>query len=217
MSDAAAVLRLHYYPSNASLAPHIVLREIGAPFELVLVDRAVQAQHSTAYRRLNPTGRIPTLEDGDLVLWETAAILLHLGERFPEARLVPPPGSPMRARLLTWLFHLSNTPQAEMRGYFYPDTRSDDPAALPGIRAKAEATLADMFAYIDTALGQGPFLLGETYTVADPLLLMLIRWGRGFARPLREHVHLGPYARRLLARPAVAAAFAAEGISAPFV
>ncbi|MDE2333967.1 MAG: glutathione S-transferase family protein [Rhodospirillales bacterium] len=217
MSEPAAVLRLHYYPSNASLAPHIALREIGVPFELVLVDRAAQAQHAPAYRRLNPTGRIPTLEDGDLVLWETAAILLHLGERFPAAGLVPPPGTRLHAQLLTWLFHLSNTPQAEMRGYFYPHTRSDDAAALPGIKAKAEATLAEMFTYIDTALGQGPFLLGATYTVADPLLLTLIRWGRGFARPLHDYPHLGPYAQRMLARPAVAAAFAAEGLSAPFV
>lgn len=211
------MLRLHYYPANASLAPHIALREIGAPFELVLVDRARDAQHSPGYLRLNPNGRIPTLEDGDLVLWETAAILLHLGERFPPSGLVPPPGSPLRPHLLKWLFHLSNTPQAEMRGYFYPETRSDDPAARPGIKAKAEATLGEMFAVIDTALGRGPFLLGETFTAADPLLFMLIRWGRGFANPPRTYRNLGPYAQRMLARPAVAAAFAAEGITAPFV
>ena len=74
-----------------------------------------------------------------------------------------------------------------------------------------------MFAVIDTAVGQGPWLLGETYTVADPLLLMLIRWGRGFTHPLRDYRNLGPYARRMLARPAIAATFAAEGITAPFV
>lgn len=211
------MLRLHYYPGNASLAPHMALREIGAPFELVLVDRDRDAQHSAKYLRLNPNGRIPTLEDGGVVLWETAAILLHLGERFPASGLVPPIGSPLRPHLLKWLFHLSNTPQAEYRGYFYPHTRSDDEAALPGIKAKAEATLAEMFTIIDTALGQGPWLLGETYTVADPLLLMLIRWGRGLTRPLRDYPSLGPYAKRMLARPAIAATFEAEELTAPFV
>jgi glutathione S-transferase len=211
------MLRLHYYPGNASIAPHMALREIGAPFELVLVDREKDAQHSAGYLRLNPTGRIPTLEDGDLVLWETAAILLHLGERFPASNLVPPVDSALRPHLLKWLFHLTDTPQPEYRGYFYPHSRSDDPSAWPAIKAKAESNLAGIFAVLDTQVGQGPWLLGETYTIADPLLLMLIRWGRGFTRPLRDYKNLGPYAQRMLARPAIAATFAAEGITAPFV
>ena len=66
--------QLYYYPSNASLAPHIVLEEIGAPYELVLVDRDAQAHKQPDYLKLNPSGLIPVLIDGDLVLTETAAI-----------------------------------------------------------------------------------------------------------------------------------------------
>ncbi|RZL89324.1 MAG: hypothetical protein EOP73_30210, partial [Variovorax sp.] len=81
---------LHYYPSNASFAPHILLEEIGAPFSLRLVDRSNNEHKSAAYLQLNPNGLIPTLVDGDLVLYETAAILMHLADRHPG--FAPAPG-----------------------------------------------------------------------------------------------------------------------------
>src|SRR5689334_10559721 len=100
---------LYYYPSNASMAPHMVLEEIGAPFELRLVDRERQAHKTPEYLRLNPNGLIPVLVDGDLVLFESAAICLHLADRHPESRLAPPLGSPARAHFYKWLIHLTNT------------------------------------------------------------------------------------------------------------
>ena len=88
---------LHYFPGNASLAPHIVLEELGAPYELALVDRAAGAHKSPAYLKLNPNGLIPVWVDGDLVLYETAAICLHLADTHPAAGLAPPLASPERA------------------------------------------------------------------------------------------------------------------------
>ena len=105
---------LYYYPGNASLLPHMMLREIGAPFELRLVDRAQGAQHGEAYLRLNPSGRIPVLVQDDLVLFETAAIALHLVDQHPEAGLAPPPGTPARAAFYKWIIHLTNTPQSRI-------------------------------------------------------------------------------------------------------
>ena len=89
---------LHYYPGNASLLPHMALREIGAPFELCLVDRTRGAQQSAEYLKLNPNGRIPVLMDGDIVLFEAAAITMHLADRHPEAALAPPIGTPERGQ-----------------------------------------------------------------------------------------------------------------------
>ena len=70
--------RLYYYPGNANLAPHVLLEETGAQYELVLVDRETRGQKDAAYVRLNPNGRIPTLVDGELVIFEAAAICLHI-------------------------------------------------------------------------------------------------------------------------------------------
>ena len=84
------MIQLYYHPGNASLAPHMLLEEIGAPFELVLVDRANAAHKSPEYLKLNPNGQIPVLVEGDFVLYEAAAICLYLADRYPDAKLVPP-------------------------------------------------------------------------------------------------------------------------------
>jgi glutathione S-transferase len=72
------MITLHYHPGNASFAPHVLLHELGVPFELQLVDRAAGQHKTPEYLRLNPNGQIPVLVDGDLVLYEAAAICLHL-------------------------------------------------------------------------------------------------------------------------------------------
>ena len=68
------MITLHYFPGNASMTPHMLLRELGVPFELALVDRAKRAHKAPEYLKLNPNGLIPVLVDGALVLYETAAI-----------------------------------------------------------------------------------------------------------------------------------------------
>ena len=94
------MVALHYFPGNASMAPHVLLEEIGAPFELALVDRTVQAHHSPDYLKLNPNGKIPVLVDGELVLYETAAICLYLAQRHPGAHLLPEAGTAAHAHAL---------------------------------------------------------------------------------------------------------------------
>src|SRR5262249_33776081 len=118
---SAGMIKLYYYPGNASMAPHMLLRELQVEFELCLVDRKQNAQHSLDYRRLNPNGRIPTLVHGELVLWESAAIGLHLLDSFPDRMATPPLGSAERAQLYKWLFWLSNTLQPELMVRAYPE------------------------------------------------------------------------------------------------
>lgn len=91
-------MKLFYYPGNASMAPHFVLEEIGRPFELEYVDRTHDRHKSPDYLALNPNGLIPVLIDGDLVLYEAAAICLHLADAHPEKRLAPELGTPERAQ-----------------------------------------------------------------------------------------------------------------------
>lgn len=208
---------LHYYPGNASLLPHMALREAGVPFELRLVDRAKDAQNSAEYLRLNPNGRIPVLVQGDLVLFEAAAITLHLADRHPEAGLAPLPGTPERAQFYKWMVHLTNTPQAEYRAWFYPWQHVADPGAADAVKQASGERLGRMFDVIAGQLGDGPWLLGERFSAADLFLLMLVRWGRAMPRPPRSLPALAGHAQRVLARPAVQAAFAAEGLGEPFV
>ena len=208
---------LHYYPGNASLLPHMALREAGAPFELCLVDRTRGAQQSTEYLKLNPNGRIPVMVDGDIVLFEAAAITMHLADRHPEAALAPPIGTPERGQFYKWMVHLTNTPQAEFRAWFYPWEHVADPAAADSVKQAATARLDCMFDVIAIQLGTAPWLLGERFSAADLFLLMLVRWGRTMPRPPRDIPQLASHAQRVLGRPAVQATFAAEGLATPFV
>ena len=209
--------KLYYYPGNANLVPHIALQEIGAKYELVLLDRDRQAHKAPEYLKLNPHGRIPTLVDGDLVLYETAAICLHLADRHPEARLAPELGRAERAHFYKWLIYLTNTVQSEMIAYFYPQRWASSEAGAADVKRHAEQHLDSMFDTIEQSLGQqGPFLVGNRYSVADPYLLMLARWSRGFARPARTLPRIGRLLETVMARPAVQRAFAAEGLAAPF-
>ena len=121
---------LYYSPGNASLAPHIILEEMGAEFELVLVDRKKNAQRSAEYLSLNPAGRIPTLVHGDLVVFESPAICIYLAEQCPALKLIPPEGSKSRPLFHQWLMYLTNTLQAELMIYFYPERHTTDPGGL---------------------------------------------------------------------------------------
>jgi glutathione S-transferase len=209
------MLALYYYPGNASLLPHMMLRESGVDFELRLVDRGQNAQKSAEYLQLNPNGKIPVLVDGDLVLFETAAIALHLADKFPEAGLAPAVGTAMRAEFYKWMIHLTNTPQAEYHRWFYPHEHVSDEAAAPAVKQAAGERVERMFDVISEQLGDRTWLLGDRFSAADLFLFMLIRWGRGMPRPPRSLPNLNALAERVLARPAVQKALEVEGLKAP--
>ena len=215
------MIQLHYYPSTASMAPNILLEEIGAPFQRVLVDRTQGVQKTQQYLQLNPNGLIPALTDGDLVLYESAAICLYLCDQYPQAALAPPLGSPERAHFYKWLMWLTNTLQATLIVYFYPERwmNADNPAGAAELKTHAEAKVRVLIDQLDTELARhgGPWLLGDAYTAVDAYTLMLCRWTRNFGQPARTRPQLGPYLQRVLARPAVQRAFASEGLAQPWV
>ena len=148
------MITLHYLPGAASLAPHILLLEAGAAFKLQLVDGDNNAHKSPAYLALNPTGLIPVLVDGDLVLYETVAIGLHLADTHPAAGLAPALGSAARAHFYKWLVWLTNTMQATLIHYFYPERMVDEgnAAAVAQVKAHAQARVGDCLAQIDAQL-----------------------------------------------------------------
>ena len=211
------MLKLHYHPSDASLMPHILLEELDVPFALQLVDRANNAQKSAAYLKLNPNGLIPLLEDGPLVVYETPAILLHLADTHPQARLVPDIGTPERAQCYQWTVWLSNTLQATLVQYFYAE-RYVVGAGVADFRARTEARIAPMLDQLEAQLqsSAGPWLLGAGCSVADCMAFVLCCWTRNFARPANSLPALGAYLARMRQRPAVQRAAATEQLPETF-
>ena len=208
------------------MAPHILLRELGVPFELLLVDRLQNAQKMTAYLQLNPNGLIPVLVDGDLVLYESAAICLHLCDTHSAAGLAPQIGTAERAHFYKWLVWLTNTLQATLVAYFYPErwVSVDNVSGAAQVKAQAEIKVGVLLDQVDAELARqaqtsaAPWLLGANYSAVDMYTLMLCRWTRNFSsKPARDRANLGPYLQRMLARPAVVKAFEAEALMQPWV
>jgi glutathione S-transferase len=210
--------QLYYFPGNASLAVHVVLEEIGFPFELVLVDREGGGHKSPQYLQLNPNGLIPVFVDGDLVLYESAAICLHLCDNAPVTGLLPALGTPARAHAYKWLVWLTNTLQSALLNYFYPERwmNHGNSVGAAELKAHAQECVGTLLDQLDGELARHgePWLLGRDYSAVDAYCLMLCRWTRNFsAAPARDRQHLGPHMRRVLERPAVRRVFATERLA----
>ena len=209
--------KLHYYPGNASLAPHMLMEELGMPYELVYVDRDKQAHKSPEYLALNPAGRIPVLEDGSMVISETAAICLHLADRHSEGRMIPDISTPERAKFYQWLMFLTNTIQTEFLVYFYSERYSTNAEDASAIKAAAEVRLTDYFQIIDEQLvKKGPYMMGKAISFLDFYLPMLCRWGRCLPTKPGEMSRLGKHVKLMSKHPAVLRTFEQEKIDPPF-
>jgi glutathione S-transferase len=208
---------LYWTPTGANMAAHAALIEIGAPRELILVDIDKGEHRTEAYRTIQPHGRVPALRQGDLVMYESAAILLYLADRHPEAGLAPDLMSPERGLFDQWLMHLTNTLQEHQMHWFHPDFYIDGPELQAALKSHARGRIEESFRYFDGVLAKrGPYLLGERFSAADLFLYMLAVWTRRMPRPATTF----PNVRRLVTlvheRPAVAEMMAEEGVDFEF-
>jgi glutathione S-transferase len=183
----------------------------------LLVDRSCNAQQSPAYLKLNPNGKIPVLVDGELVLYETPAILLHLADTQPHSGLMPALGTTERAHTYKWLLWLSNTLHATMTQYFYAE-RYVPADGLADFRARTETRIAPLLDQLETQLQNsgGPWLLGAHYTAADCMAFVICCWTRNLQRPASSLPALGAYLTRMRQRPAVLRAAATEQLQESF-
>ena len=205
--------QLYYYPLNASMAPHFILEAIKQEFELLLVDRKSEAQKSPEYLRLNPAGRIPTLIDGDTVIFESPAICIYLAEQHPNVNLIPPLGASARPKFFQWLMYLTNTLQSELMIYFYPArhiSAETDPAQ---VIAQQEKRLNDIWTLLDKELEQQTYLVGEQLTVCDYFLFMLAVWSDELKQPPLNFPNVNRYLKHLASLPAVIKVCEKENLS----
>jgi glutathione S-transferase len=197
------------------MAPHAALAEAEAEYELVRVELDEAGNAPAEYLALNAWGRVPTLVDGDLVLTESAAIVLHVADRFPDARLVPPVGSPGRAEVYRWLVYLTNTVQATYLRWRYPERYTADRVGEAGIVACEAETLRRHFDWIDERLAGRTWLVGDERTGADLFLFMLTRWGRSLEPAAWQRPNLRTHFLRTLERPGVTRMVAEQGLELP--
>jgi glutathione S-transferase len=207
--------QLHYFPANANAAPHMLLEELGAEYELLLVDRTKNAQKSKEYLKINPNGRIPTLVDKSLALSEAGAIVLHLVDQHPDAGLAPKVGTPERAKFYQWLTFLTNSLQEELMIWQYPERLAgEDAAATEVVKRGAEARASAFLDVVEDHLkANGPLFLGKKLSAADFYLVMLSRWARPMTKPPRSRPSIAKLLDKVTALPSVRRAYEREGIT----
>lgn len=201
--------KLFWSKSAGSMAPEVLFEEVGAEYEKVLVDLEKEANRSAEFLAVNPMGQIPALvlPDGTLMT-ESAAMVLHLCDRHPEAKLAPPAGSPESARFQRWLLYMAaSLYNADLRLY-YADRMTTDAAGTGGIEARARADMDRYFAVLNDALDPGPYLLGETYSAADIYLWMLAKWHPDPTQFFADNSRIAKLVDLVEARPAVAKVWA---------
>jgi glutathione S-transferase len=198
-------MKLYYAPNTCSLAPHIVLRELGLPFSLVRVNNQTKlTADGRDYRDINPKGYVAALalEDGTIIS-EGPAILLYLVSLVPDSPLATAPGSLPYIRLLEWLNFLATELHAGMSPLFNRTLPQE-------VKDTFETRLFRRFDYLETALQENLFLLGDVMSVADIYLYVLCGWCNVFSIDLDGWPALHSHYRAIHARHTTQAAWLAE-------
>ena len=204
------MLTLYYAPHTCSLASHIALEDAGAEYELRRIDLSKREQQSPAYLQVNPKARVPAMVTPRGILTETPAMLAFIAQSFPEAELAPLNDPFAFAEIQSFNSYLCSTLHVahahRMRGYRW----ADEATSFADMQRKVPKSVGACYEMIETHMLRGPWVMGDTYTVADPYLFTLAQWleddGVDPARSPRVIEHRS----RMASRPNVKKAIAAE-------
>ena len=193
MTDRRTITLFHS-PQTRSSGTLTLLEELGAPYELKVLNMKVGEQREPAYLAINPMGKVPAILDGDVLVTEQVAIVIHLADRFPEAGLAPALDDPQRGAYLRWLAYYAGCFEPAVVDRFLQHTPPAD-----------QATYRDfdtMLNILEVQLAKGPYLLGGQITAADILWGTALRWTMMFGIVAQRPV-FAAYVERIGARAAV--------------
>jgi len=199
---------LFFSPGACSLASAIALAESGLSYQLKRLKFAESEQRSAAYLELNPKGRVPALATDDGVLSENVAILAYVAQMAPSAKLAPLDDPFAFGRMQAFNAYLAATVHVAYAHKRRGSRWADGEAALQDMAAKAPQNLRDCFTLIENEYLPGPWVLGETYSVADAYLFTLTDWLSGLGIEMADFPRVADHYRRMRERPAVQRALA---------
>lgn len=202
--------RLYWCPNSAAMAPHAALEEIGAPYELVHIDIK---NPPPSYLKIQPMGRVPALEHEGGAIFETGAILLHLADAHPEAKLVPMFATRERAIYYQWMMFLSNTGHPAFKVFNYPHRFAPPGSDMAATKAQATQGIDRFFQILNDALDPGPYLLGRRFTIADFYAFTYTKWITPGMTPLSAFPRVAAYSARMAERPSCQVMLKAHGFA----
>jgi len=196
------MLTLYHSNQSRSVRPRWLLEEIGTPYEVVRLSLADQEHKRPEYLRINPNGTVPALVDGDLALFESAAICEYLADRFPEKRLAPPVGTAARGLYYQWIHYAMATLEPPIVTIFLHTIRRPEPERNAALAAEARERLGSALDVVERALAGREFILGKDFTAADVMMGSTLGWARMFGMMDDARPNIAAYVTRISARPA---------------
>lgn len=196
------MITLYHAPQSRSGRPRWMLEEIGAPYEVKRLDLQAGDQKKPEYLKLNPNGAVPTLVDGDLVLFESAAICQYLADKFPEKRLAPPVGTPERGKYYQWVHYAMSGLEPPAVTIFLHTVFLPEAQRLTQLVDEAKQQIAAAVQVLDDALAGREWILGDQFSGADVMIGSTLMWCQmmGMVDPTKQNV--AAYLGRCVARPA---------------
>lgn len=195
--------KLYYSPGSCALASHIALEEAGGDYEAIRINFGEEEQKKPEYLAINPKGRVPALVTEKGILTETPAILLFIAQSHPQAGLAPLDNIFDLARLQAFNSYLCSTVHVAHahggRGHRW----ADDPAAIAEMKRKVPESVGACFQLIESEMFEGPWVMGDTYTLCDPYLYTVSRWLEGDKADTTKLPKTMAHMKRMEDRPAV--------------
>ncbi|HLX79036.1 MAG TPA: glutathione transferase GstA [Burkholderiales bacterium] len=198
-------MKLYYSPGACSLAPHIAMRELGIPVDLMKVDLKAKQYEGGDYKQVNPKGYVPAVETPAGVLTEAPVILQYLADQKPDAGLAPKPGDPARYKLQEMLNFITSEMHKGMGNFF-------NPAMNDGWRQAVTDRLGVRMDWLAKQLEGRQYIMGDKFTVADAYLFTILNWAGPSKFDLSKWPAITDYQKRVASRPKVQEALKAEGL-----
>lgn len=206
------MLKLFYAAHTCSLASHIALIDAGAAYETVRLSFKSEDQRKPDYLAINPKARVPSLVTEDGVLTETPALLVYIAQRFPAAKLAPLDDPFAFARVQAFNSYLCSTCHVahahRMRGYRWVEASETE--AIAAMKRKVPQSVTQCFELIERDMLQGPWVMGEAYTICDPYLFTLAQWLEGDGVDVARLPRVLAHRQRMAERAGVKRAIAEE-------
>lgn len=203
------MLTLYYTPKTCALASHIALIDAGADYVLKRIDFKSSEQRSPEFLALNPKGRVPALVTPQGILTETTALLTYIAQTHPQANLAPTEPFAL-ARLQSFTAFLSSTLHVAHAHGPRGSRWTDDPAAQAALKAYVPTSVTAAFKLVEDTMLQGPFVMGDTYTIADPYLFTMSTWIEGDQVDTAQIPRVMAHRQMMSERPSVIRALAEE-------
>ncbi|MBX2813589.1 MAG: glutathione S-transferase family protein [Myxococcales bacterium] len=197
-------LKLYYHPFSRAANTVWALEEVGCDYELELVDFKTKAHKTSPFLQLNPMGKLPTIVDGEVTVTEAAAIALYLADRYAPGKLAPATDSPERGAYLRWALYAPSVIEPGCMAQASQWTVSPSSAGF--------GTYTEMLTTISQAISHGPWLLGESFSMADVIFGGTLKYMLMF-NIIEKRPEYEQYAERLMTRDA---ARKAEAINARY-